>query len=177
MKKIFILFLLATPAFCFAQKLKKPTIDKITGDTTYSTNVFKLGQNASFFGADIVTCSLMKTKAGMSLLCSILKTGSKSDVFSIREGDNIVIRMKDGKVVTIPATVGGISKTSFSSYGSVHTSSNEITVAYTLSSDAIKDLSAGPVSVVRFESTIGHIDFDIKDKNSEALKSGLALLN
>jgi len=171
MKKYILIVAIAILAFnAKAQKLEKPRIDKITGDTTFSTktevlsNPFALIQHA-------LTVDVLKTK-NFTLLCFHLKD-ALDIYYSVFKGDGATIKFADGKLLNINAAADAHSSV-LGSGGTLTYVGND--VYYDLTDQDIALLKSDKIAVIRINTTKGPFDYDIKNGKSEIIKKQLELI-
>lgn len=157
----FLCFFMATVTM--AQKKLKMDIDKETGDTTYSTSDKKIytkpgSKNAIY---DYLKTSVYKSKNGFLLTLSI-QTG-RTSVFTIDDGSATTIQLLDGNTVTLYSINNQRSKITRTAYGCF------IFAFYRLEPSAIRKLKASGISTIRVQSSIGPLDYEIKEKQSGEL--------
>jgi hypothetical protein len=177
MKKLLFIVFVVSPFFAFAQKLEKPEVDKITGDTTFSTSKNKIGSETALWGADILFVSASKLKAGYMLVFYLAKSGNRSTVYSINKGGRAILKLKGNDLVNLEAVSSEISKTQYSSFNGIITSANSTISGYVLIDENLNKLLSNQIAVIRIETSEGNVDFTIKDKNSDIIKNQLLLLS
>jgi len=177
MKKAFIFLLICFACIIVrAQKLQKPIIDKITGDTTWQTSRERLAAKTNFWGSDILFTYAFKTKQRPFLAFSLLN-GQGIKIFSINEGNKAIIKMSDGKIISLSAVTSRTSDVDVAFIGNIDTSTSTNLAFYKISVEDLTVLLSGKMSVVRIETSKGNFDYDIKEKNSEVVSKLLSLLN
>jgi len=176
MKKTFITCsLIALAMSSLAQKMQKPIIDKITGDTTWRTSRERICTKTNFLGSDILFTYALKTKA-TTLLAFSLINGQGPIIFSINEGNKAILKLKDGKIITLTSLVSRTSDIDFAMIGGIDASSSSNLAFYKIDNDAITVLKNGKIAVIRIETSKGNFDYEIKDRNSEIIGKSLALI-
>lgn len=167
MKSILILCLISIN--CFGQKVNT-NIDKITGDTTRFIKSEKIFGKPSFSGTvgEQLHVATIRGKNGVFLAFTI-QTG-KTSIFSVDQGDKAFIRLADGSVITMEAIGNETSKYTEVSYGS------HGMAFYKPSDQDIIKLKTSSVAVIRFETSRGNYDYDIKDKFSQVIGDHLKKL-
>ncbi|MDO3642566.1 hypothetical protein [Mucilaginibacter sp. L3T2-6] len=152
-----------------AQKLEKPIIDKITGDTTFSTktevlaNPFALIQHA-------ITVSTIRTKN--EVLLSFHLKDALNIYYSVLKGDTTVIKFTDGRLLKITAALD--SHSSFLSGGTLTYVGSDI--YYALSGQEMDILKNKKIAFIRIMTSKGAFDYDIKNGKSEIVKKQLELI-
>lgn len=169
-KTLVLISILTLSLGAIAQKLETPHVNKLTGDTTLRTSVEKLFSKGSWTGTvgEMLFFSLAKTK-NLTLLSVKLQTGTTS-IFSVREGDELALKFKSGKVLTLKASKDRVSDYTTVSHGS------ENVVVYLLSEEDITALKAEPIEFIRIQTTRKAFDYNIERKNSEKIKKAAELL-
>jgi len=170
MKKSLIVILLLSAAYISkAQKLEKPKIDKITGDTTFSTSkeiiTNKVGLIYDYLGVKTI-----KTKGDVFLSFYISK--GITMLYSVNPGDKLILKTTDDKVLEIKSIA---SQNSDFTHSSANTYSDLIAL-YPVSSDDLIKLKAGTIKVIRIETSKGNFDYDIKLKNADIIKKQIELI-
>lgn len=153
-----------------AQKLQKPKIDKITGDTSWVTSVEKIYGKPSFSGTvgEQLFASVGKFK-DITLLMFSIQT-AKASLFSVDEGQKIYIKLKNDSIVSLINSNSSISKYSTISYGS---NSN---CFYQVTNQDIDNLAVSDVQFIRIEYSDGTFEYVIKDKFSDVIKTLVLLI-
>lgn len=164
-----LLFTIAT--ITYGQKLQKPLIDKITGDTTIATSTERIFSKASFTGTvgEQVATTIFKAR-GKYFLALNIQT-AKTSIFSIDSDHKAYLKLSDGVVVTLNSIGDDLSKYTSVSYGSSGKA------VYELSKDQLKDLQTNSVTFARVEYSDGTFEYDIKPKQGELLKQQASLMN
>lgn len=149
-----------------AQKLERPRIDKITGDTTFETkeevlaNPFTMVRH--YLGSGILKGS------GNYVLYFHLKEGGDAPYY-VLQGFKATIKFTDGKLIQLTAVAD-----EYSSYKPVVT---ESTISYHLTDSDLEALKSGKISVIRVETSGAPLDFDIKDNKADMIKKQLELIS
>ena len=170
MKKYILIAGIAVSAFNLkAQKLDKPDIDKITGDTTLRTKI-QILSNPFAIVQHALTANISRAKH-FTLLYFQLKDGI--DIYySVNRGDKAIIKFADGKLLEISAAVDEHS--SIIAYGPPVATGCD--VPYDSTDEDIEILKNSKISVIRIMTTKGPFDYDIKDGKSEVIKKQLDLI-
>jgi len=163
-----IVGLLLTCAAINAQLITK--IDKITGDTSYTSNAQTIYRKASFRGTagELLDFSVARTKGLQFLVLSAL-TGTL-DVIVIEPGNELLLKLTNGKLVKLPAVEAVVSEYNVRVKGSYWTS------YYLLNDTAINDLSGAQVQYLRVRHSDGSIDYELKEKFQPAIGKAVAWL-
>lgn len=171
MKKYIIIAAISALALSAnAQKLDKPRIDKISGDTTLLTKEQTLANPFTIPG-HYLAGSLTKGK-DYYLLNFHLKDGMDIQ-YSVLNGDKAIIKFADGKLLEIKAI--GDTYSSLISYASPAVA--ESFLAFDLTDSDVAELKNGKIAVVRIYTSMGPFDYDIKDGKGEVIKKQLALIS
>ncbi|TWI95921.1 hypothetical protein JN11_04196 [Mucilaginibacter frigoritolerans] len=166
------IFMVAAMLLAFnagAQKLQKPVIDKITGDTTLETKEEPMQSKLSL-STHLIGCSIMKGKG--IYLCFHLREGFVEWDFYVSAGDKAIIKFADGKLIELDAA--------FEDHSSIHYDATPIFTAayfyYSLNGGDIDQLKNNKIAVIRINTSMGNFDYDISDGKSEIVKKQLELI-
>lgn len=172
MKKLLLTIIVLMPLALFAQKLTKPVVDKLTGDTTWSTSKEKLYLHGNYLTgqAEGIVCWVSSFKRSKSLILN-LQTTNQRNYPTMNSGSKAYFKMADNSTVTLTCSANdyGIS-------GSNVVVSGSAFGLYDISAEDIAKLSAGKLTFIRVETTAGSFDCDIKPKNAEMFKNQFALI-
>jgi len=157
-----------------AQKLEKPRIDKITGDTTYETVRERICTNTGFFGSDILFVTFDKVKGNVIMRFHILRTNSH--IFSISRDSKAIIKYSNGTITTLNAIVSQIGDGNVSSYGTIVTSDAQVDGFYDISTNDANLLKKNDISIIRIETSMGNIDYEINPKHSAIINKCISLI-
>ena len=176
MKKYILIALMAVLAFnANAQKLEKPMIDKLTGDTTWETSQEKISSNMQMMSLSQENLYLSSAKiphVGYCLTFKILNANGIT-VFSINKGNRVYLKLSDKTIDTLINNLDVISETD------VKSSSNVVGTAYVLvilNKDNRDRLKSATVELIRFETSKGNFDYEIKPKNSAIINKEIGLI-
>ena len=153
-----------------AQKLDKPRIHKISGDTTLLTKEQVLANPFTIPG-HYLAGNIMKGK-DYYLLSFHLKDGMDIQ-YSVLSGDKAIVKFTDGKLLEIKAI--GDTYSSLISYANPAVS--ESFLAFDLTDSDVEELKNRKVAVIRINTSMGPFDYDIKDGKSEIIKKQLELIS
>lgn len=167
MKTLILLALCIVSTTVLAQKDLRFAVDKITGDTLWTTGLEKLYSKASFSGTvgEQLRVAAGKTKVGVLISFSV-QTG-KTSLFGIDKESKAMLRLEDGTIVTLEARNDALSSNEGFSYGSSGMAH------FTPTSDDIGHLIKSPVKVIRIESSNGNMDYELKGKFSTVIMDQL----
>jgi len=166
------IFMIAAMLLAFkveAQKLQKPVIDKITGDTTQETKEEPLQSKLSL-SLHLIGCSIFKGR-GEYLLYFHLKEGGKWH-FGTEEGDQAIIKFTNGKLIQLNPVGEHNSKIMFDATP-VFT---DASFPYGINNDDIDQLKNNKIAVIRINTSSGAFDYEISDARSEIIKKQLELI-
>lgn len=174
MKKVYLTVLLVGSMVFLAkaQKLEKPEIDKIKGDTTWRTSDERIYTQLGFVTGRLLY--VYAQKIGTSyLLCFRIDNVNGPHVWSIDENNITNIKFTDNSVLDLKPEVGGDARVT---YGSQADRVINL-VYYRLEKDDIETLKAKSVSIIRISTNgAGNLDYEIKPKNSDLIKKDLELI-
>ena len=172
MKKAILITSFAALSFsASAQKLEKPKIDKIKGDTTWSTSEERLYTHIGFGSSDILYQKIEKI-AGVYTLVFKIDRNNGTNFYGVRAEDITNIKFSDSCVLNLQPTVSGPSDVNLHSNG--HRSIG--LVFYALNQEQLVKLSTKAISFIRISSDKGDFDYEIKGKNSELIKNSIELI-
>jgi hypothetical protein len=174
---LFIYLMLVLCLSVKAQKLEKPRIDKITGDTTYETSRERICTNTGFFGSDILFVTFNKVKGNIIASFHILRTNANSHIFSINKGNRAIIKYKDGTTTILNAIVSQIADGNVSSYGNIVTSDVQVDGLYDITTNDVNSLIKNDLTIIRIETSVGNIDYEINAKHSAVINKCVSLIS
>lgn len=169
---------LILPAAAFSQKLEKPTVDKFSNDTSYSTTQSRIasdGKNtsavASYVFADAVR---LKTSVVLNLELDFTLEGHSPD--NILEGNKAYLKLGDNSIITLAniKDVVGVNKTI--KMGVVIREFTSIYAHYNISMADVAKITSGSVTTIRIETQDQKFDFDVQPKESDTIKKMFQLL-
>ncbi|HVW98606.1 MAG TPA: hypothetical protein VHA56_21745 [Mucilaginibacter sp.] len=152
-----------------AQKLEKPDIDKISGDTTYTVKEQMLANPFQVRG-HYLGGNMVKGKRYYMIRFHV-KEGL-GDYYSVYKGDKAVIKFADGTIINIFATFDEHA----SMTGSGLAEMSESFLYYDLTDDDVKYLTEKKLAVVRIITSKDFYDFEIKDKHADVIQKQMLLL-
>ncbi|QXV66889.1 hypothetical protein INP83_07350 [Mucilaginibacter sp. 21P] len=172
MKKLLLILILFIPFTVSAQKLLKPTVDKLTGDTIWSTSKEKLYMHGNYLTGqgEAVVCFLKSTKGAKGLVLNIQSTNQAKFPVFVKEG-KANFKLADGSIVTLTCV-----SDDYSISGSTVAIAGSSFGLFGLSPADIEKLSTQNITFIRLETTAGNFDCDIKTKNAEMFKKQFAVL-
>lgn len=172
MKKVYLIAIAAGFALSArAQKLQKPNIDKISGDTTLSTSEERIFTKVGLGPSQILYAYVSKSK-GIHTLVLKMDNNNGVYIYHVTPNDVTNIKFTDGSVLNINPGINSNSDDKSTSVG--HRSI--LSVYYALSTKDIAQLKAKPISYIRIATSAAPMDYEIKEKNGDIIKNELALL-
>jgi hypothetical protein len=168
-KYIFIVAAMLLVFHAGAQKLQKPVIDKITGDTTLETKEEPLQSKLSL-SLHLIGCSIFKGREDYLLYFHLKEAGQWH--FGTEEGDQAIIKFTNGKLLQLNP-VGEHHSTIMFDATPVFT---DASFPYGISNDDIDQLKNNKIVVIRINTSKGYYDYDISDARSEIIKKQLELI-
>lgn len=170
MKKTIFIFLLGAMAIsASAQKLEKPLIDKISGDTTLSTQEEQLIKKASTKPHHI-NSSAIKIAGHYSLIFHLLDR--LSPVYSIPKGSKADVKFINGDIIELVALTDQMASSHINDFGGY----SDINVIYRLTNDDLAKLKANDISFIRISTSAGLFDYDIDNNKSSIVRKQLQLI-
>jgi hypothetical protein len=168
------------PIIVSAQKLLKPGVDKISGDTSWSTSVEKLYFHGNFLTAqgDAVTFQLIKfSNTNSEVFVLSPQSLNMGEELSIVKNQKAYLKFSDNTIIILTSSTNddGNSKYSIIAHNAVQRSS--ASGYYNLSNSDIAKLKTTSLVFLRIETSEGNFDCDIKPKNAGILKKAIVLIN
>ena len=159
-----------------AQKLKKPTIDKFTGDTTWGTSNENIAQtiHRSSMNQENLYLKGSNTKHTYALYFTIFQYNTSTTIFYIDTGQKAYVRLSDKSSIILTNMSGG-HLTDLESH-SHYSISGHLTVCFILTKENIEKLKTSKVEIIRFNTSKGTLDFDIKPKSSDVIIKTVELI-
>ena len=177
MKKILLTATILLPFMAYSQKLQKPVVDKISGETTLSTSKDKLYVHGNVLTqqGEAVEC-LVEKKGQVVTLILIPQTLNEKVVFTVAKGQKAYLKSTNGSMVTLASDSYLISDSKVDQAGGVVYSNGLLRVPYVLSAEDIEKLKTLELSFLRIETSTGNFDCDIKPKYADVIKKQLTLI-
>jgi hypothetical protein len=178
-KKIILIAISLMPCMVTAQKLLKPSIDKITDDTTWATSKEKIYAHLNYL-----------TSQGNGIYCWVKKVSSIKEkilalnpqrvnegvVFSIEQGQNAYLKLSDKSIITLTAIVGDTGATNVDVIAHTVIATGSAIGYYLLSDEDVEKIKSSPVTFIRVETSTGDFDGDVKPKNGNLIKKEIELV-
>ncbi|HAL82042.1 MAG TPA: hypothetical protein DCO83_07250 [Mucilaginibacter sp.] len=179
MKINLLIAIFLLPFIVSAQKLLKPDVDKISGDTTWSTSEEKLYFHGNFLTAqgEDVTFQVVKFSNAKGLVLVLTPQSlNMGEDLSIVKNQKAYLKLSDKTVITLASGTddGGNSKYTFIEHTPAQ--SSHATAYYDLPDAAIEKLKTLTLVFLRIETNEGNFDCDIKPKNAAKLVKAIALI-
>ncbi|WP_074487658.1 hypothetical protein [Mucilaginibacter polytrichastri] len=164
-----------------AQKLEKPSIDKMTGDTTFKTTAERIYTSISWSGGetDILYSYAAKVKGDKFLILHInITNGKHSSVFAINKGSKTYLKLFDGSIIEMQPGTNEISEGQVfpGGLGLNPNTRGDAYPIFELSPNLIDKLKSSEIKMIRIETSNGNMDFELKDKNSKVIAKEIELI-
>jgi len=150
-----------------AQKLEKPHIDKITGDTTFSTKDEVLSNKFSL-NFDYLSCNVTKSKKYTFLGFHLMK--GITVLFTVRKTDSLVVKFEDGSLLHVPSGINQHSQLAHQSGAN-----SEAFLEFSLTEEQINKLKTNQIAVIRIETSEVPFDYEVSNSKAEIIKKELSL--
>jgi hypothetical protein len=174
---LIIIFLL--PLIVSAQKLIKPDVDKISGDTTWSTSEEKLYFHGNFLTAqgEAVTFQIVKfSNTRGKVLVLTPQSLNMGEELSIAKNQKAYLKLSDSTIITLISGTDDNENSKFTFIAHNPAQSSHATAYYDLPDEAIEKLKSYTLVFLRIETNEGNFDCDIKPKNAAKLLKAIALI-
>ncbi len=155
-----------------AQKLEKPDIDKIKGDTSWKTSEERIYTQLGFGSGRLLYVYAEKIDKSY-VLCFKIDNMNGPRIWSVGPANITNIKFTDNSVLDLKPEVGGDAHVSYNSQADRVIN----LVYYKLEKEDIETLKAKSVSIIRISTDgAGNFDYDIKPKNADLIKKDLDLI-
>ncbi|MDR3695146.1 hypothetical protein [Mucilaginibacter sp.] len=179
MKTNLLIAIFLLPLIVSAQKLLKPDVDKISGDTTWSTSVEKLYFNGNYLTAqgEAVTFQVVKfsNANGLVLILNPQSLNMGEDL-SIAKNHQAFLKLSDNSIITLISGANDYGNAVYTSIAHTPVQSSSTTAFYELPDAAIEKLKTLSLVFLRIETSEGNFDCDIKPKNAAKLVKAIELI-
>jgi hypothetical protein len=176
----FTVFIAFISASTFAQKLEKPKIDKMTGDTTLYTSEEWLFRKLGWTGpGQILYTYAAKTKGSKYLVFHInITNGDHHNVFGVSKGAKAYLKVSDGSIIELTSATSEVTDINFFSGTSMTRGGNRMDAfpMFKITKELSDQLRTASITMVRIETTQGNLDFDVSDKKNSVISKELSLL-
>ncbi len=169
MKKLYLILSLACMSVAaYSQKMEKPEVDQISGETTLRTSHETVYKNITFSGTlqELTTYGFKKQDVQAIFFEIEFNVGHAEDFF-IRKGDKVQMKLADNTIVTLAAAFDGTSVTNKKAVGRSVTT--RLLMSYLLTPEDVKKLSDSNVKFIRFQNSDTNIDYELKEKNYQVI--------
>ena len=174
MKKFYLTLMLSVglATAVLAQKLEKPEIDKIKGDTTWKTSDERIYTQLGFATGRLLYVYMQKIGTSY-VLCFRIDNMNGPRVWSVGPANITNIKFTDNSVLDLKPDAGGDARVT---YGSQADRVINL-VYYRLENEDIEILKTKSVSIIRIATDgAANFDYEIKPKNSDLIKKDLELI-
>lgn len=182
MKKIYlVLLLVAISAAAFSQKLLKPTVDKISGDTTWKTSNEAVYAKFSGLGLanNLVQIQCIR-KGNSAYYLYITVTSPNEELYHTTDNSQIFIKLSDKNVIKLTVLNGSIADRIGSSSGSLDlgkvNAGTRLFEIFSCTKEDLEKLKSNSLEFLRIESSKGNLDYDIPSKSSKLLQKEAELI-
>lgn len=158
-----LLLILAINIGLHSQVIKQ--VDKISGDTTWMLKFEKLYNKVSLSAGtvgELLQGTFLKRKDA-NTICFSIRTG-RSSVVLISPDDFAYIKLKNDTVIKLTPMSQSLSDNFRGSYG------GQVTPIYQITETDIRLLKENEIKFIRIGSSIGYLEYDIKDKFTDVLQ-------
>lgn len=111
------------------------------------------------------------------ILYMIPQTINEQSVFTIDKGQKAYLKFSDKSLITLTNDEYKISDTDVSIAGNFVNDKGSIMVSYILTDDDIKIINNADLTSLRFETSNGNFDCEIKSKFAELIRKQIALVD
>ncbi len=156
-----------------AQKLEKPKIDKIEGDTTWRTSDERIYTKLGWASGDVLYAYALKIRKSY-VLALRLESANGPGYFTIGKDNITNIKFTDNSILDlVPANEDDYARKQYFDTGTKTTA----LVYYHLSGTAIEQLKTKLVAIIRISTSgAANLDFEIKTKNADIIKKEIVLI-
>ena len=178
MKKFLFIIIGLIPFVASAQKLQKPAVDRITGDTTWSTSKEKLYLHGNYLTGqgEGVLCWIKVNKDYKALVLNP-QTMNQRTIYMITKGTKAYLKLSDNSTVTLTCATNDAGQADVGVAGNAVITNGSAVGFYDISAEDIQKLSTTTLTFLRIETSSGNFDCEIKPKNAEMFKKQFALIS
>ncbi|MDP3352338.1 MAG: hypothetical protein Q8S44_01180 [Flavobacteriaceae bacterium] len=164
MKKIILLsILILTISAIYSQKIETDKIDEFTNSHIKETSWEKI-EIGYFRFRKINDTFYFNFKY------------SNLNVFSVSEGDKLILKLKDGSILDLMNSQYEISSIGAGAIGFLVSGAMGVNIYYPITKSQLKILEEINVEKYRLYTSLGYTDTEMKTKNSEKLKKSAELI-
>jgi len=156
---------------CLAQTIVEEKVDEFTGNKVRRTSwefINRVVKSEARFRIsqvnDIMTFDL-----------KIILGAGRGEVFSIKEGDELMFLMEGGEVIKLQNIEHQITCMGCGAVGLAGSERMGISVSYLLTKDAFEKLKSGTSVKLRVYTSIGYTEFELNEQQKIRLKTALGL--
>jgi hypothetical protein len=165
---LFVLAFIVTSIAAGAQHLAENKVDEFTKKsvkrTTWEKFIYSMKGSAFIRASKIDSTVLLDFKF------------SNTDVISIREGSRFMLKTESDSIITLNSLEYTISCKGCGATGFAGSAAEGIEVRYPVSMEQVNYLISHPATKLRFYTTDGYLEFEIKEKFAKALQQQLMLI-
>lgn len=180
MKKLCLIITLISPFMLSAQKLLKPSIDKLTNDTTWATSEEKLYFDGNFLTqqGQAVTFQLNRYSRSKGVLSLVLIPQSLNigEYLSIARGQKAYLKFTDNSIIVLNAAVNDEGNAQFNVIDHQRNQSSSAKNYYDFNYHTAQLLKTKTLAFLRIETADGDMDCDIRAKNARKLQKAVMLI-
>ena len=162
---LLVSFCLLVPFLSLAQDMDTPVVDGFTGETTYSTTLWVIGQNQH----EYLMAYFTRTKNDYHLKFRVDMLVDDHTYFTITKGDNVNIKLSNNDILTLKAANNTEAEKKLVRHGYYTLTYWSAYVDCALSDTDLDKLNSGTFTGVRIQSDNGNFDFGINTKEAYAL--------
>lgn len=168
MKKLLILLLL--PALCRGQKIAENKIDEFTKHHVVRTEWELLDRSDGFYTH--VRISNIDNSIFLNL-----RWIHNGEVGAVTEGTRIMLKMANDSIITLQTLKSVVSCRGCGAVGFAGSTGYGYDLACALSAEELAALSSLTIKKIRIYLSEGYEEHEIKEKNSQAIKNQILLIN
>lgn len=169
MKAIILFFACLLTMAANSQKIVENKVDEFTKHAVKRTDYEKAFQT---FKGNMMHVALKKIDSTKFLSMKLMLGG----VFSIREGQELMFKMKDGSIVSFQNLKYAITCAGCGAVSFIGSTGEGIESDYLTDDDKLNKLTAQLITKIRVYTSSGYIEEDVKEKNAIVLQKMLKLI-
>jgi hypothetical protein len=177
-RSVFTLVLLAVPFLAFSQKLEKPTIDKFSNETIYTTTTEKIATTEKFSStsASLLYAYATKIKGIIFIDFKLEVSVDQPDCF-LPKGKKVLLKLADNSTIEL------VNDTDFYAHhqdiknGFIERTYWVATPTYLISPDNLSKLTSTNITAIRFEAITSVDDFDVTTKEAAVIKKMFTIIS
>lgn len=168
-----ILIFLLLPFILFSQRIEENTIDEFTGDKKLQTSWETLYTQIGFSTA---SKAYFRFRAIDSLYVLDFKLNYKNKIFSISEGDKLMLKFDDGMVLNLECSNYAITGIGDASIGYKGSEAPGIYTHYQIFYSELLLLESKTVTKFRVETSDGYIEGETDTNSKQALRKSAKII-